>query len=457
MRPQEITEVGLDLLGADRGAVLVAETGVANVRWANSTLTTNGMSQQRSVTVVAHPLVDGGLGAGTASGQVTSRADLQVLVDRARAAARGSGADQEAVDEVPAGAPSPDWDADPALTSPEALTPVTSLLGEVLPAGDVEHFGYAEHTVTSTYLATSGGLRLRHDQPAARFELCGKSHGRTRSAWAGRAGRHFTDLDLASAEGEVRAGLDAQATHVDLAPGRHQVLLSPSAAADLLIYLLWSAGARDAIDGRSAFSAGNGQTLVGRALADQPFWLRSDPGASGLECADHVQTTSSSAISSAFDLGLPVGATDWIGHGTLNSLLTTRYTAGQSGLPLTPYVDNLLAGVDGHGGSLSEVAARMGDGLLVTCLWYIREVDAQSLLLTGLTRDGVYAVRDGEIVGAAGNFRFNDSPLGMLSRISAAGDPVDCLPREWADWHTRTRVAPLAIDGFHLSTASEAV
>ena len=156
-------------------------------------------------------------------------------------------------------------------------------------------------------------------------------------------------------------------------------------------------------------------------------------------------------------MGLPVAPTEWIAGRHLRSLLTTRHTSAQSGLALTPYVDNLLAGVHGQSGSLAEVVGRMGDGLLVTCLWYIREVDAQSLLLTGLTRDGVYVVRDGEIVGAAGNFRFNDTPLGMLTRISAAGDPVDCLPREWADWFTRSRVAPLVIDGFHLSTASEAI
>jgi hypothetical protein len=69
----------------------------------------------------------------------------------------------------------------------------------------------------------------------------------------------------------------------------------------------------------------------------------------------------------------------------------------------------------------------------------------------------VYVVRDGQIVGAAGNFRFNESPLGMLDRVLDAGSPVDCLPREWADWFTRSRVAPLAIADFNLSTASEAV
>ena len=123
--------------------------------------------------------------------------------------------------------------------------------------------------------------------------------------------------------------------------------------------------------------------------------------------------------------------------------------------PDGPAVDAMLAVIGV--GSLDELAARVGDGLLVTCLWYIRSVDAHSLLLTGLTRDGVYVVRDGAVVGAAGNFRFNESPLGMLARISDAGAPVDCLPREWADYFTRARMAPLAVEDFNLSTASEAV
>jgi len=111
---------------------------------------------------------------------------------------------------------------------------------------------------------------------------------------------------------------------------------------------------------------------------------------------------------------------------------------------------------DGHG-SLTELATRMKDGLLITCLWYIREVDPQNLLLTGLTRDGVYVVRDGQIIGAANNFRFNESPIDMLSRVKDAGEPIACLPREWADWFSRAKVAPVVIDGFNLSTRSDAV
>jgi predicted Zn-dependent protease len=457
MRPQELVERALELLGPDRGTVVVEHATSANLRWANSTLTTNGMSARQTVHIVAHPEVPGGTGSGTTSSVVRTAADLEALIAQARSEALGAGPAQDVGPEVTPRPMSPTWDLPPALSTPEELAPVSALLAEVLPATDVDHFGYAEHTVTSSYLGTTSGLRLRHDQPAARFELCGKSGAGSRSAWAGRSGRYFTDLDLAGTPAEVRRGLAAQATHIDVAPGRQRVLLSPSAAADMLIYLLWSAGARDAVEGRSAFSRHGGGTRVGDRLASLPVWLRSDPAAAGLECADHVQDTVSSAASSTFDAGLPRAATDWVADGTLRALVTTRHSAGLAGIAHTPFVDNVLAGVEGRSGTLDELAERVGDGLLVTCLWYIREVDAQSLLLTGLTRDGVYVVRDGEVIGAAGNFRFNDSPLGMLDRIADAGSPVDCLPREWADWFTRTRVAPLAIDDFNLSTASEAV
>ena len=457
MRPQELVERALELLGPDRGTVIVESTTTANLRWANSTLTTNGMTARQTVHIVAHPDVPGGIGSGTTSSVVRSGDDLEALIAQARSEARGAGPAQDVAPEVPARPATPTWDLPPALSAPEELAPVSALLSDVLPATDIDHFGYAEHSLTSTYFGTTGGLRLRHDQPAARFELCGKSGSGSRSAWAGRSGRYFAEMDLAGTPAEVRRGLAAQQTRIDVAPGRQRVLLSPSATADMLIYLLWSAGARDAVEGRSAFSRHGGGTLVGDRLAPLPFWLRSDPSAAGLECADHVQDTVSSAMSSTFDAGLLRGATDWVAEGTLRGLVTTRHSAGLADIAHTPFVDNMIAGVEGREGTLDELAARLGDGLLVTCLWYIREVDAQSLLLTGLTRDGVYVVRDGEVIGAAGNFRFNDSPLGMLDRIADAGTPVDCLPREWADWFTRTRVAPLAIEDFNLSTTSEAV
>jgi predicted Zn-dependent protease len=95
-------------------------------------------------------------------------------------------------------------------------------------------------------------------------------------------------------------------------------------------------------------------------------------------------------------------------------------------------------------------------GLLLTCLWYIREVDPQSLLLTGLTRDGVYLVENGEVVGQVNNFRFNESPVGMLSRLAEVGRTEQTLPREWSDYFTRTAMPALRVSDFNMSTVSQA-
>ena len=95
-------------------------------------------------------------------------------------------------------------------------------------------------------------------------------------------------------------------------------------------------------------------------------------------------------------------------------------------------------------------------GLLLTCLWYIREVDPRTLLLTGLTRDGVYLVENGEVAGAVNNFRFNESPVDLLSRIVEAGATEHTLPREWSDYFTRAAMPALRIADFNMSSVSQA-
>jgi predicted Zn-dependent protease len=236
-------------------------------------------------------------------------------------------------------------------------------------------------------------------------------------------------------------------------------LLPPSAVADLMIYLYWSAGARDAHDGRTVFSAPGGGTRVGERLASLPVRLFSDPGAKGLECAPFALAHASGRDASVFDNGLELSPVDWITDGTLTALLQSRHSAGLTGLTLTPGVDNLLmAGPDAGAGapSIDDMVAETDRGLLLTCLWYIREVDPQSLLLTGLTRDGVYLVENGEVVGEVNNFRFNESPVGLLSRLAEVGRAERTLPREWSDYFTRTSMPPVRVPDFNMSTVSKA-
>ena len=120
-----------------------------------------------------------------------------------------------------------------------------------------------------------------------------------------------------------------------------------------------------------------------------------------------------------------------------------------------PPVENLI--LDGNGtASLDEMIAGTERALLLTTLWYIRQVDPQTLLLTGLTRDGVYLVENGRVQGAVNNFRFNESPVDLLGRASEVGRTQPAMSREWNDWFRRTAMPALRIPDFNMSTVSQA-
>ena len=160
-----------------------------------------------------------------------------------------------------------------------------------------------------------------------------------------------------------------------------------------------------------------------------------------------------------FDNGIGLDRTDWIRDGELTALLQTRHSAAMTGQPVTPAVDNLVLEIGGASGSIDDLVAEMDDGLLVTCFWYIREVDPQTLLLTGLTRDGVYKVERGEIVGVVNNFRWNESPIDLLRRFSHASETEAKLSREWGDdYFSRTATPAIRVPRLqHVERLSGAV
>jgi predicted Zn-dependent protease len=159
---------------------------------------------------------------------------------------------------------------------------------------------------------------------------------------------------------------------------------------------------------------------------------------------------------SVFDNGLPIQRTDWIEKGRLARLQYHRAAAARSGVQPAYAADNLVLELPGATDSLDDLIGRTERGLLLTCLWYIREVDAETLLLTGLTRDGVYLVEHGEIVGSVNNFRFNESPVDLLGKTIEAGASQRALSREWNDWLNRTAMPPLRVAEFNMSSVSPA-
>ncbi|NYV74642.1 metallopeptidase TldD-related protein, partial [Streptomyces sp. UH6] len=347
----------------------------------------------------------------------------------------------------------------PAETSSAVFDAFAPALGEAFARardGGRELYGFAHHEMVTSYLGSSTGLRLRHDQPNGTLEINAKSPDRLRSAWAGRSTRDFTDVDPAALDAELARRLGWAERQVDLPAGRYETLLPPSAVADLMVYQLWSSSARDAAEGRTVFSKPGGGTRVGEKLTALPLTLRSDPAEPGLECAPFVLAHSSGDDASVFDNGLPVSATEWVSGGELRHLTSTRHSAALTGLPVTPSIGNLvLEGGDDR--SLEEMVAATERGLLLTCLWYIREVDPATLLLTGLTRDGVYLVENGEVTGAVNNFRFNESPVDVLGRAVEAGRTERTLPREWSDWFTRAAMPALRVPDFNMSSVSQGV
>ncbi|MYU09276.1 TldD/PmbA family protein [Streptomyces sp. SID8361] len=466
VKPHEIVERALELSRADGCVVIANETSTANLRWAGNALTTNGVTRGRTLTVVA--TVNGG--RGTASGVVSRSAvtaeELEPLVRAAEAAAREAEPAEDAqplVERDPGAAVSPGFTDAPATTSSEVFAGFAPALGESFAAaraGGRELYGFAHHQLVSSYLGTSTGLRLRHDQPTGTLEVNAKSAGSgtaaPRSAWAGRATRDFTDVDPAAIDAELARRLAWAERRIELPAGRYETLLPPTAVADLLIDQLWSSSARDAAEGRTVFSKPGGGTRVGEKLSELPLTLRSDPAEPGLEAAPFVIAHTSGDDVSVFDNGLPLTATDWIRDGVLQRLITSRHTAALTGLPLAPAIDNLIVDAGGTR-ALEEMVASTERGLLLTSLWYIREVDPATLLLTGLTRDGVYLVENGEVVGEVNNFRFNESPVDLLARATEAGRTERTLAREWSDYFNRAAVPPLRIPDFNMSSVSKGV
>ena len=461
--PQEAVERALAAARCDDCVVIADESSSANLRWAGNSLTTNGVSRSRQLTVIAISRSGDTARAGVISrAGVTGDQIAGIVAEAEHAAAEASPAEDAAPLIGPADTGSPvtaSWDAAPAGTHISVFAAFARDLGgafDTAASGGRKLYGFAEHGLTSTFVGTSTGLRLRHDQPSGRLELNAKSADLARSAWAGSSSRDFTDVDVTALEAGLAQRLAWAQRSVDLPAGRYETILPPTAVADLMIYAYWTAGAKDALDGRTVFSKPGGGTRIGEKLAGLPLTLRSDPAAPGLQCAPFAIAHASSRDSSVFDNGLPLARTDWIAAGTLGALTQTRYTARLAGQPVTPAIDNLIMDAPGATGSVAELVSSTGRGLLLTCLWYIREVDPQTLLLTGLTRDGVYLIENGEVTGAVNNFRFNESPVGMLSRVTEVGGTVPTLPREWGDYFTRAAMPPLRVEGFNMSSVSQA-
>jgi predicted Zn-dependent protease len=453
---QDLIEKILARSTTDDCIVVVKDKTQANLRWASSTLTTNGVIQERSVTVIAFIAMNGSMASGAVSRTNVKDSDIETLLSEATAAAKAAGAAEDFAPlarDVAFG----DWSAPHIPTGPDIFSKFAPELGDMLrrsQSDSIELFGYTEHTHETLWVGSKGGMRLRNDNAVGRVEMTGKSHGRSRSTWDGVETHDFTDVSVANIDRNIRQRLEWQGKKVDLPAGRYDTIFPSGSIADLYVYMMWVAGGRDAFEGQSVFSKSGGGTRVGEKLSNVGLQLFSDPSHPVLKSSPFVSAATSSPFTSVFDNGQKHSKVDWIKDGVLQSLVQTRASSKLTSLPYTPIGDNFVMSVSGSSGTLDDLVKKVDNGLLITTLWYIRMVDPNTLLLTGLTRDGVYHVKNGEVQGATNNFRWNDSPVNALSRIAHAGSTEWTQPREWAGDVTNMSMPPMVIKDFNMSTVS---
>ncbi len=452
--PQQIIERALSRSKADGCVVVVNAVGTANIRWANNTVTTSGSTTSASWYVVSVI----GRAAGSVGSSATEPADIELAVRASEQAARDAGPSPDALDLI-TGTAADDFALEPddsGFGVYDRLIPGLGAAFDGARSGRRILYGFARHELTTTYLGTSTGARLRWVQPTGTVEVNAKSADLSRSAWSGASTNDFTDVDISAIADSLTQRLDWANRHVDLPPGKYDTVLPPTSVADLMIYLGWSAGGRAAFEGRSPFTAAGGGTRIGERLSTVPLSLSSDPTVHPIESAPFVATGSSSDELSAFDNGAPIGRTEIITAGVISGLIHTRASAAQFGAEFAPAADNFVVTGGDESRGVDDLVGDVQRGLLVTSLWYIRTVDPMTLLLTGLTRDGVFLIEKGEVVGAVNNFRFNMSPLDVMRQATAAGRTERALSREWSDWFTRSLMPSMRIADFNMSSVSQA-
>ncbi len=317
--PQSLVEHALVTSMADDCIAIVRDRTSANLRWANSTLTTNGVMHGISVTIISFIRSADGVSAGSVSGSATDAGQVATLVQAADAAAR-AGSPAEDANDLLTGDAAPDWDDAPARTDIHVYDGFAPALGEAFgraTAGGRVLYGFVNHEMTTTYLGSTTGLRLRHVQPTGHYGCTGKTSDLSQSAWVGGATRDFTDVDALRMDTELAQRLAWGSRRVDLPAGRYETILPPTAVADLMIDAYWYAGARVAWEGQSVYSRRPAGTRIGEQITAPGVTLFSDPSYDMLQCAPFNVAAASGNESSVFDNGLPLGRTDWIRDGEL--------------------------------------------------------------------------------------------------------------------------------------------
>ena len=277
-------------------------------------------------------------------------------------------------------------------------------------AGDLQAAGLLVTNGGMSALGNNKGLFAYRSSTSVDFSETVRTTDGTGSGWAGANHPDISRIDFKQVSDRAIAKARLSRNPTAIEPGQYTVILEPQAAGDLISLIGNAFDSRSAEEGRSAFAKRGGGTRVGEKIVDERVTIISDP-------AD------AQVLGSPFDgEGMPVERQVWVENGVLKNLGSSRYWAQKQGRQPTGNGNSLkMLGTDQ---TLEQIIASTERGVLVTRFWYIRPVNARTLLYTGLTRDGTFLVENGRIARSVRNMRFNESPLFMLGKLDAIGQPV---------------------------------
>jgi len=405
---KQICDKVLSYSSADQCEVNITGSRKGNIRYARNAVSTAGLVEDTQLVVS----VAFGKKQGTATINEFDDKSLEKAVRRAEDLAK-------LAPENPEFMPTPDKqvfaasdtyfqktaDIDPEFRAQVAAYSIENSRKNKLVAA-----GFFSDNATFNAVANSKGVFGFQRDTGLDFTVTVRTEDGRGSGWAKRSVGDVNKFDAREASNvaieKALKSVDAKA----LEPGRYTVILEPAATSDLLGFMFSGFDARQADEGRSFLSKKGGGNRLGEKLFDEQVNVWSDPWDKDVAVLP-------------WDAGslLARERQDIIKGGKVANLGYSTYWAKKQGQRAVGTPGNII--MAGTNKSTEELIANTKKGVLVTRTWYIRMVDPQSVLLTGLTRDGTFYIENGKIKHPIKNFRFNESPVTMLNNIEELGRP----------------------------------
>lgn len=403
-----------------------------NIRFARNTVTTSGTVEDMTLAVQSSY----GKKSGVATINEFDEASLQKVVRRSEELAKLA---PENPEYVPFLEPQQYLESKAYFESTANITPAyrgKAAADSIEPsrAKQLIAAGFFQDQAGFQSMMNSKGLFAYHRQTSVDFSATVRTEDGTGSGYVTQDYNDAAKLDTAAASQIAidKAALSREPKAIE--PGKYTVILEPAASIELLQNMLFNFDARRADEGRSFMAKAGGGTKLGEKIVDERVTIYSDP--------THPEIPTATWTGD----GRPRERTVWIEKGVVKNLFYSRYWALQKGVKATPPPAGGV--MEGGEATLEDLIKDTKRGILVTRTWYIRTVDPQTLLYTGLTRDGIFFIENGKIAYPIKNFRWNESPIIMLNNLEALGKPQRI---------NGNLVPPMKIRDFTFTSLSDAV